>query len=260
MPAAIPIVAAVGGALIANAGSKKAANIQAEASDRAGAISDRQYNQTRTDQLAQLAQTRADQAPYREAALPSIATLSRGLQPGGEYARSFSMDDYQADPGYQFRLKEGQKSIQAAAASRGGAYSGATLKALARFNSDQASQEYGSAYSRFNTDKTTQFNRNATMAGYGQTANSAVGNAGTSAYGTIAQAGQANSYLQGQALQNAGEARASGYVGAANNIGAGIKSIYDNYQQSQFTPNTEGSGRNPYQNYDAAINGGWGIE
>ncbi len=233
MPAAIPIVAAVGGALISNAGSKKAAGIQAGASDRASALSDAQYQQTRKDQLAQYAQVRKDQQPYRDAAYPSLANLSKGLRPGGQYARNFGMSDFQADPGYQFRLQQGEQGINRAASARGGQYSGATLKALARFNQDMGSQEYGNAYSRFNTDRTTQFNRNATLAGIGQTANTAVGNAGNAAYGTIASAGQNNAAQQGAAIQNAGEARASGYVGTANAIGSGIKQLYNGYQQQQ---------------------------
>lgn len=227
------MAAAIGGTAVGIYGANKAANTQADAAEAAGQRGDAQYNQTRQDQLTQYNQQRADQAPYREAALPSIANLSRGLQPGGDYAKSFTLADYQADPGYEFRRQQGEQGIQRAAAAKGGAYSGATLKALANFNSGLASQEYGAAYSRFNTDKTTQFNRNATVAGIGQTANTAVGNAGTSAYGTIAQAANANTNQQSQALQNAGEARASGYVGTTNAIGSGIKQLYNGYQQNQ---------------------------
>lgn len=233
MPAAIPIIAAVGGALVANAGSKKAASIGAGASDRATATQEAQYQQTREDQLKQYAQVRADQKPYRDAAYPSLANLSKGLQAGGQYSRNFGMSDFQADPGYQFRVQQGEQGINRAASARGGQYSGATLKALARFNQDIGSQEYGNAYSRFNTDRTTQFNRNATLAGIGQTANTAVGNAGNAAYGTIASAGQNNANQQAQSIQNAGEARASGYVGVSNAIGSGIKQLYNGYQQQQ---------------------------
>lgn len=234
MPAAIPIVAAVGGALVSGVMGNKAAKTQAQAADRASSLSEQQYQRTREDQLRQYEQQRTDQAPYREAALPSIQNLARGLQEGGEYSRSFGIGDFDADPGRLYRLSQGEQGINRAAAARGGWNSGATLKALARFNSDQASQEYGAAYSRFNTDRTTKFNRNATMAGYGQTANSAIGNAGTNAYGQIANAGQSNIQQQALAGQAAGEARASGYVGMSNAIGGGIKSIYDNYQQNQY--------------------------
>jgi hypothetical protein len=151
----------------------------------------------------------------------------------GSLDKKFTLADYQADPGYQFRLDQGELGIKRAASARGGQYSGATLKALANFNSGLASQEYGNAYSRFNTDQTTNYNRLAGLAGTGQTANTAVGNAGNSAFNTIANAGNANANAQGQYLQNAGEARASGYVGTANAIGRGIKQVYNNWQQNQ---------------------------
>lgn len=234
-------IAAVG-VISASSSANKAAKIQENAANRAAETGDRQYDQTRIDQLAQYEQQRVDQKPYRDAALPSIQNLSQGLQPGGEYDHAFTLQDYQADPGYGFRLAEGEKGINRAAAARGGWNSGATLKALSRFNSDQASQEYGAAYSRFNTDKTTKFNRNATMAGYGQTANSAVGNAGTNAYNQIANAGNQNSIQQQQALQNAGEARASGYAATGNAIGSGIRQLYNGYQQNSYNkPPTAGS-------------------
>lgn len=235
-------VAVVGGALIAANGAKEAASTQAEAADRASGVSDRQYNLTRADNLRQYEQVRADQAPYRAAGTDSLARLSRGTADGGEYSKSFGMADYQADPGYQFRLEQGQKGINNAASSRGGQYSGATLKALANFNSGRASQEYGAAYSRFNTDKTTKFNRDASMAGIGQTANSAIGNAGTNATNAITSAGTQNASNQGQYLQNAGEARASGYVGTSNAIGSGIRQLANNWQQNQYMTPTSSSG------------------
>lgn len=225
--------AGLGGALISADAAGSAADTQAAAAEQASSASERQAQQIREDQLKQYEQVRADQQPYRDVAYPSLANLSKGVQPGGQYAQTFGLSDFQADPGYQFRVQQGEQGIGRAASARGGQYSGATLKALARFNQDIGSQEYGNAYSRFNTDRTTQFNRNATLAGIGQTANTAVGNAGNAAYGTIAQAGQNTANQVGANLQNAGEARASGYVGQANAIGSGIKQAYNAYQQNQ---------------------------
>jgi hypothetical protein len=241
-PAGAALGASLGGGLDSADAAQSAADTQADAAGQATAASERQYQQTRADQLRQYEQVRADQAPYRQAATPSLARMAAGTAPGGEYARSFGIADYQADPGYQFRLQQGEQGINRAASARGGQYSGATLKALANFNSGLASQEYGAAYSRFNTDRTSKFNREASLAGVGQTANTAVGNAGTSAYSTIAQAGQNNANQTGQNLQNAGEARASGYVGSSNAIGSGIKQAYDSYQQNQALNNMGGSG------------------
>lgn len=67
--------------------------------------------------------------------------------------RDFALTDYQEDPGYQFRLDQGNKGIEASAASRGGVLSGATMKALSEYNQGQASQEYQNSVNRFNTNR-----------------------------------------------------------------------------------------------------------
>lgn len=236
-PAGAMTGASLGSSFDASEAAGDAADTQAAAADRAAELSNAQYKQTRDDQLRQYEQVRADQAPYRETGTTALARLAGGTAPGGQYARSFGLSDYQADPGYQFRIQQGEQGINRAASARGGQYSGATLKALARFNQDIGSQEYGNAYSRFNADQTNQFNRNATLAGIGQTANAATGSAGSSAYGTIAQAGSNAANQIGANIQNAGEARASGYVGRSNAIGSGIKQVYDQYQQNQALKN-----------------------
>lgn len=210
------IVASVGGAIaggvIASKGSKKAAQTQADAADRSAGMSMEQYQQTREDQ-----------APWRQAGAASLSQMAGGLAPGGEFNRSFTMADYQQDPGYQFRLQQGEQGIQRAATASGSRYSGATLKALNRFNSDQASQEYGNAYNRYNNDVSSRFNRLASVAGVGQTATAQTASAGQQAVG-----------MAGQAIQNAGTARASGYVGSANAINGTLGSLGNYYQLSQL--------------------------
>jgi hypothetical protein len=70
----------------------------------------------------------------------------------------------------------------------------------------------------------------------------------------MAQAGQNNANQIGQNLQNAGEARASGYVGQANAIGGGIKQMYNNYQQNQALNNMSGYGTGGYSDEMARLN------
>jgi len=79
----------------------------------------------------------------------SAGYLAKGGKTEGDLFRNFTMQDYQADPGYQFRLDQGNKAINNSAAARGGLLSGATLKAIAEYNSGAASQEYGAAQGRF---------------------------------------------------------------------------------------------------------------
>lgn len=224
--------AVVGGAAIGALASNSAANKQSSAINSANEETGREYNQTRQDQLDLLKQQREDQAPWLAAGKNALAQLASGTGAGGSLIKPFSLADFQADPGYQFRLDQGTQGIQRAASARGGLYSGATLKALARFNQNTASDEYGNAYNRYNNDQSTQFNRLASIAGLGQTATGQVGQAGQSAYGTIANAGMNAANNIGQNMIGAGNARASGYVGGANAITNGIGQ-YLNYQQNQ---------------------------
>lgn len=226
--------AIVGGAIIGGVASSSAASKQAKSADKAAAISDSQYQQTRQDQLAQLAIQRADGAPYREAGYTSLAQLSQGLVPGGEFNRNFTMDDFVKDPGYRFRIEQGEQGINRAALASGSRYSGATLKDLSRFNSGLASQEFGNAYSRYKSDLGDRFNRLSGVAGTGQTAVTQAGQAGQNAYGNIMNAGNQNSVNQGNAVQNAAAARASGYVGVANSINTGLGQYINNQQQQQY--------------------------
>jgi hypothetical protein len=203
----------VAGAVVVGAGinaysANQGTKAQQQSVRDANSETAREYDQTRQDQLDLLAQQREDQAPWLAAGKSALAKIASGV-------------DLPTDPGYQFRVSEGEKGIQRAASGRSGLYSGATLKALARFNQDTASNEYGASW-----------NRLASLAGLGQTATNQIGQAGQSAYGTIANAGANASGNISQNLIGAGNARASGYVGTANAVSNGL-SQYLNYNQNQ---------------------------
>lgn len=89
----------------------------------------------------------------------------------GQLLTPFSEEQFREDPGYQFRLDQGQKALERGAAARGQYYDPSTMKALAEHNAGMADQTYNDAYNRYNNDQTNIFNRLATMSGYGQTAN-----------------------------------------------------------------------------------------
>jgi len=139
----------------------------------------------------------------------------------GKYARDFGMADYQADPGYSFRLAEGLKALQRTAAARGGLLSGAILKGVTRYGQDSASQEYQNAFNRYQVNRANQLQPLQSLMGAGQTATNTVGAAGQ------IYAGQA-----GEAMMGGANARGSGYVGVANAINSGLGS-YLNHQQNQ---------------------------
>lgn len=272
--AAAVIGAAVVGAVASNAASNKAAHAQEDASNAGIAAQEKNgdadraqqkyfYDQNRTDQLAQIAQARVDAQPYRTAGETSLRSLVSRTGADGDLSKNYQRGNFEADPGYQFRTQEGEKGIQRAASARGGLYSGATLKALARFNSGLASQEYGAFDTREN-NKENQFNLNrdyqrnnlATLAGIGQTSTRDVTQAGATGTGAIGAAGSqaagqiGQSYMnQGNQIAglmgNAGEARASGYIGGANAltgaIGQGLN-YYNNRNLIQSLSRGGGSG------------------
>lgn len=264
----IETIIGVGGSLIggamASSGAKSAANAQAAAADRSTALQKEMF-----DKQVEL------QSPFRAGGLTAqnrLLTLL-GLTPAttdgasglsvdpksadyGKYARDFGMSDYEADPGYAFRLKEGMKALDASAAARGGLVSGAALKAAGRYGQDYASNEYANAFNRYQTNRSNQLQPLQSLMGVGQTATNATSNA-AGAYGAAAGS---------NALQ-AGNALASGQVGSANAwnsaIGGAAKAFNSStygggggggYQgggmMDMFTPANYGSGLNSNGSYN----------
>lgn len=155
---------------------------------------------------------------------PGQANPAYGLN-FGEFTKNFGPEDFTADPGYQFRLSEGNKAIERSAAARGGALSGGAVKAAERYSSGLASQEYQNAFDRYVNQQTNKYNKFASLAGVGQiaanTANAAGQNYANNA-GNILM-GSANNI--GDLATQAANARASGYIGSANAWGGALGNI-----------------------------------
>ena len=219
------IVASVGGAvvggLISSSGARSAASTQADAANRAADLQRQTYEE----------QTKLN-APYREAGITGQNRLMELLGLGGntgaagygKYAKDFSTQDFQQDPGYAFRLSEGQKALDRTAAARGGLISGGALKAATRYGQDMGSQEYQNAFNRYQINRTNQLQPLGNLQNVGVNAtNQQAAQAGQ--YGTNA----ANAITQG------GQAVAAGQMGAANSIGNAISTGASAYnQQSNF--------------------------
>lgn len=129
------------------------------------------------------------------------------------------MSVFTNSPDYQFRRDEGTRDIGNSFAARGGAFSGNALRGLNDFNSGLASQEFGN-----------YFNRQAALAGIGQTATN---NANTLGMNFANQGGNA--------LANMGDARASGIANQANIWGNALGGAANAFGQWY-------GNRNPYQN------------
>lgn len=180
----------------------------AMASDAAGNAADKQLQGTREGQAQQLAmyqQQRQDLQPYVYAGQGSLNQLTQGTMPGGDLVRRFGASDFQTDPGYQFRMEQGQRAIEGTGASRGMQLSGNTLAALTSFGQNLGSQEYQNAYSRYVADQANRAKQYQYLASMSQ--NSAAGQA--SAAGTTGE-------LQAQYSGAAGTAAARGDINQAN--------------------------------------------
>jgi hypothetical protein len=185
--------------------SNKAAGVQSDAARYAADLQNQQF-----ERQLQL------QAPFREAgvrALPELEAASRYTP--------FGMEQFQADPGYAFRMSEGMKGLERSAAARGGLLSGATLKGIQRFGQDLGSQEYTNAFNRYQTERNARLNPLQSLAGIGQTSTTQLGAAGQTMASNV-----------GQAMGASAQARASGYMGGANAL-SGALGQYMNYNQQQ---------------------------
>jgi hypothetical protein len=227
------------GGVLGSKASNKAANTQAASAQQAADLQKEMYYKN-----IEL------QKPFREAGLSAQNKLLdyMGLAPGagGKYTKDFSMQDFQQDPGYAFRIAEGMKALDRTAASRGGLLSGATLRGATRYGQDMASQEYQNAFNRYQTNRANQLNPLQSLMGSGQTAANQVG-----------AAGQNYANQAGDAYMGAGNARASGYVGSANAWSNALGGVANTYNQNQMLnrllPQGGGSGATPYY---SSVSGG----
>lgn len=215
------VVASVGMGLYGASENRKAASQASDAATRAN-------EQAMALQRETLDRQQAMTAPYREGGATAqnklMELLGIGTNTGGaeygKYGKDFGMSDFVTDPGYLFRLTEGQKAIDRSAAARGGTQSGAALKAATRYGQDMGSQEYGNAYSRYNTNRTNRLaplGSIATMGANAATNNATqVGNYGTNVGNLITDTGT----TQGNALLAAQRANNSAYGDIAKTLGS----------------------------------------
>lgn len=241
------LASAVIGGVVASKNASKAAKAQEEAARLAATTTTGEADKQRDFQLHQYEQNRADMAPWRDAGLNALGQLKSGVQAGNEFSRPFTMADFQADPGYAFRQQEGMKAVNASAAARGGALGGGAVRAAARFGSDMASQEYGNAWNRWNSDITSRFNRLSSLAGTSQTATRDVAQQGTTLAGNLASQGMSAVGNANDYMTQAANARASGYVGTANAVNSTMGTMGNMMMNEYYNPrrpagNSGGSG------------------
>ena len=186
----------------------------------------------------------ARRKPFYEAGVNALPGYVSGIAPGGELVRGFTQADYQADPGYAFRLAEGQKALDRQAAARGGLISGGALKAAQRYGQEMGSQEFGRAYERFRDTQGLRRNALAGVVGFAPTA------AGSMAAGGQSYATGAGPQMYQQGV-NTGNALIAGQQARESAYGQ-LGSAFGKY----LTGGYGGGGGNPMATSPMTFGGG----
>jgi type II secretory pathway pseudopilin PulG len=191
--------------------AKSAAKTQADAARYAAQLQQEQFNLTNEQQK-----------PYREAGYSALSDIG-AMKP--YLTQQYTTEDFAQgiDPGYQFRLQQGQEATNRMANMGGGMISGNALKGAQDYTQGLASTEFGNAFNRFQTGRANIYNTLAGIAGIGQTSLGQTTTAGTQAASNI-----------GTNIANAGAAQAGGIVGSANALGGGLTGAGQNYMLSQI--------------------------
>jgi hypothetical protein len=199
--------ATIGGALIGSSASRSASKAQERAAKEGSAAQERMF-----ERQVEL------QEPFRQAgvnALPELVAASKYTP--------FTMQQFQADPGYAFRLQEGLKALDRTAAARGGLLSGATLRGATRYGQEMGSQEFTNAFNRYQAERQARLNPLQSLAGMAQTSANTLTNA----------AGQYGQNLA-EGAATMGNIRASGYMNQANALTGALGQGVNYYQNQQM--------------------------
>lgn len=181
------------------------------------------------------------QEPFRQTGVNALADYGTASQ-----YTPFGMPQFEADPGYNFRMAEGMKGLERSAAARGILQSGGTLKGIQEYGQNLASAEYDNAFRRYLTERQARLQPLEYRIGLGQAA----------ASGQAANVGSTATNV-GNLTTSLGDIRSAGIMGqsnAYNNMLGNISGIatqganaYGQYQAAQ-----------PYMNYLNSISQGAG--
>ena len=151
---------------------------------------------------------RGDLEPWRKAGTDALGQLQTKISAGP--------GEFEASPGYQFRLGEGQKAIERGAAARGGALSGAAVKAGMRYGQDFATKDYDNFLRRY-YESMAPLER---MSGQGMEAARGMGQFSMTGANQANEARLRATQGMAGAAQYGGESQAGGTMGAANVMAA----------------------------------------
>lgn len=217
----------LGGAAISSHAAGEAAKTQANAADYAANLQAQEAQNALDFQKQEWNTQQQNLAPWLSAGKSGLSNLEAILnQPGEGWNQTFqapTLAEAEQYPGYQFQLQQGEGALQNSAAAHGALYSGNTQEALARYAENAGQSDYNNVYNQaFNQylqnygQYNDRLNRLQALSGLGQSTASTLGQQGQNAANTVANINLTSGAQQGQDIQNAAAAEASGYVGGAN--------------------------------------------
>ena len=183
--------------------------------------------------------------PYREQGQATLKDLMTRMP---ELTRGYTAEDFNQgiDPGYQFRLAQGQKAFENQANRAGGLIGGNVMQGMQDYTQGQASQEFANAFGRNTTTQTNIFNRLKGLA-----------DMGLGATGTTAEAATRTGESMGSAAIAGGQAQAAGQIGAAKAYGNTLQGMA-NYATLPYymQPGQTGGAPAPTTDYTSGANYG----
>jgi len=242
-----PVSLIAGNAIGQAVTGKNAASAAKRAAATATSLQDAKLQEAKDIATEQYGVSKGYIQPFYDQGVKGNVALNYGLGFGtdnggnanvqsGSLIRPFSMADYQEDPGYQFRLSEGQKALDRNASAKRGYFSGAAQKGLMRFNQDQASNEFNNAYNRYNQNQQNAYSRLSDLASGGYAAGGSLANLSTGYGQDIGNLniGQGANSASGVMAKNAAN---QSFYNTLGNIGGQISQGFGQY-------NAFGSGTN----------------
>lgn len=256
------IMAGVGlaGSVASGAMGMEGADAQASAAEQAQELQAQEQEQALQFQEQEFNTQQANEAPFLKAGQGAVSQLSDLLSTPGQglltpWNQTFqapTLEQAEQAPGYQFQLQQGEQALQNSASAQGELLDPNAARAEAGYAENLAQNDYQNvynnaftqyqtAYNTFQQNQANQFNRLAALSGVGQTATQQLGTEGQQAASNVGNIMLTGGEQQGQDIQNAAAATASGYTSLGNSINSGVNGISSDLLMSKLL-----STNNPY--------------
>lgn len=157
---------------------------------------------------------KAGAEPWITAGKEALGTLSTKIKDGSFDLSKYGMGDLIQDPGYQFRVEQGQKALERSAGARGKLFSGNQIAAGVQLGQEMGSQEFGNAFARTVGERNAEYGRLWDQSAQGLSAQNAMSGVATNYAGAAGNIMQTGANAAGNAAINQGNIMA----GLGNNL------------------------------------------